>query len=178
MTEVEDVPFGGPATVEYLPRSPLDHRPRCKQDGRIQVALKRLAWLDSADGFVKRHTPVDANNVSARCTEDAEQFASVDAEVDARHAGGRERVEDPLAVGQHVRAIVVQAERAGPRIEQLDGAGASGDLHLKEFRSDPGEPAHEVSPQLRLPVHEGLGVLEILRRPAVDQVADRKSTRL
>ena len=51
---------------------------------------------------------------------DVEQLAGADAEVDPRHAGVGERVEDRAAVRQHVTLVVGRGQRAGPRVEQLD----------------------------------------------------------
>ena len=101
-----------------------------------------------------------------------EQLAGADAEVDPRHAGGGQRVEDPPAVRQHGPPVVLRAERARPGVEQLHGADA---------RPRPGRRrnaivmsvslAQQRVPQRRVPVHQRLGAVEALRRAAVDQVA-------
>ena len=102
-----------------------------------------------------------------------EQVVAADAEVDARHAGvtGGERGEHRGGVGEHERVVVGAAERAGPRVEQLEGAGAVVELAGDRRSRMLDEALHQLVPQHRLGVHQPLGVLVRAARPALDEVA-------
>ena len=78
--------------------------------------------------------PVDADDVAARLDEIRKDRRRADAEVDERHAGAGEAVEDPLRVREHELAIVGAAERAGPRIEDLQRLRTSRDLRAQVGR--------------------------------------------
>src|SRR5690606_2602926 len=101
----------------------------------------------------------------------AEQLTRADAEVDARDAVVGDRVEDLRRGGQHRAAVVGRGERAGPGVEQLDGGGAGRDLDLQAGGRDGGEAVEQVGPQLRVAVHDRLGVLVRAGRAALDEVA-------
>ncbi len=52
----------------------------------------------------------------------------------------------------------------------MNGPGARRDLHLEPFDGDPGQPAHQLVPQVRRAVHHRLGVVVVLGRAALDEV--------
>ena len=162
--------FGRPAPIQHLARALLNDIPGCQEDDRIEIALQRLPRLDPADRLVQGHPPVHSYDVGTRLAHCPEQLAGADAEVNPGHAGVGQRGEDPPAVRQHARAIVVQAERSGPGVEQLHGAGSGGDLRPQEPDGDLGQPAHQVRPQFRSAVEELLGQLEVFRRPALHEI--------
>ena len=84
---------------------------------------------------------------------------------------GAEFVEHPPRVGQHVPVVVAAGERAGPRVEQLEGAGAVAELGVDERDGRFGEPVHQVVPQALVALDQRLGVAVVAARPALDQVA-------
>ena len=123
-------------------RGSTTSQPASSTDG-VEVALQRLAAADPARRLVERDPPVDADHVRARLAEQAEQLAGADAEVDARHAGRGERGEDPPGVRQDRVPVVLGADHADPRVEQLHRRRARLDLHLRgtRWRCPPAGPS-------------------------------------
>lgn len=66
VAEVEDVALQTGGGVEHLAGLGLHGLGGREEDGRVQVALERLAGADPACGLVERHAPVDADHVRAR----------------------------------------------------------------------------------------------------------------
>src|SRR5262249_18999269 len=58
-----------------------------------------------------------------------------------------------------------------PGVEELHRRGTRLDLHLQERHGDLREAVQQIGPELRVPVHEGLGALVVAGRAALDQVA-------
>ncbi len=163
--------------VQHLARLGLHGLAGGEEDGRVQVALERLARAHPADRLVQRDAPVDAHDVRARLAHQAQQLARADAEVDPRHVVGGHRLEHLLR-GRHHRAPVVgRGQRAHPGVEELHGRGAGLDLHLEEGGGDAGEAVQQVGPELRVAVHQRLGVLVVLGGAALDQVAGQGERR-
>ncbi len=142
-----------------------------KRTAGSRLPLECLAGADPAGRLVQRHPPVDADDVRARLAEEPEQLAGADAEVDARDPAPGDRLEHLGRRGQDGAPVVGRGQRPHPGVEQLDRGGAGLDLHGQEGRGDVREPVEQVGPQLRVAVHEGLGVLVIARGAALDQVA-------
>ena len=72
VAEVEDVTLGRAPAIQHLTRPALDDLPRRQQDDRIEVALQRLPWLDTADCLVQRYPPVHPDDIGARLAHRAE----------------------------------------------------------------------------------------------------------
>ena len=101
----------------------------------------------------------------------AQQLAGADPEVDRRYAAADDRGERGGRVRGHEALVVGARERADPRVEELHGGGAGRGLHVEEGTGDLGQPGTQVVPQLRVAVHQRLGVLVVLARAALDEVA-------
>ena len=74
-------------------------------------------------------------------------------------------------------AIVGRRERAHPGVEELHGLRAGGDLAVQVVGGDLGEARHEGVPGRRLRAHEALGVEEVPRGAALDQVRGEREGR-
>lgn len=140
----------------------------------VQVSLERGARLDPLHGLVQGDAPVHAHHVGPGLAEQAQELAGAHTEVDTGHLVVGQLTEDPRGVGQHRGAVVLGAQRADPGVEELDRAGPGLDLGAQEAQRDVGQAAHELVPQLGLAVHQGLGVLMVLRRPALDEVRGQR----
>jgi hypothetical protein len=70
--------------------------------------------------------------------------------------------------------VIVRADRADPRVEKLDGRGAGRHLDPQERDRDVGEPAEQRVPQLRVTVHQRLGLVMVLGRAAFHQVGGER----
>ena len=156
---------------EHLLRRLGHHVPRREEHGRIEVALHGDAGADLVPRLVERRAPIDADDRAARFALEREQRAGVGAEMDDRHAERLEVAEDVRHVRHHVLAIVVGGERSDPRIEELHRLRARFDLGAQIAAHHLGELAHEIVPGGGLAVHEALGLLEVRRFPALDEVA-------
>ena len=84
---------------------------------------------------------------------------------------GAEFVEHPTGMRQHVPVVVAAGERAGPRVEQLEGAGAVAELGVDEGDRRFAEAIHQVVPEGLVAVDQRLRVAVVAARPALDQVA-------
>ena len=73
--------------------------------------------------------------------------------------------------GQHEVAIVGDAQRACPAIEDLDDVGAGGDLLRGVFAEDGDELVEQHPPRGGLAIHQRLGVDVVARASALDHVA-------
>jgi hypothetical protein len=76
-------------------------------------------------------------------------------------------------VGQHVAAIIFDAEAADPTIENLDNIGASADLRGGVFGGDVDQLAHQLIPINGRVVHHLLRVQVVARGAAFDHVAGK-----
>ena len=74
--------------------------------------------------------------------------------------------------GQHVALVLRRGQRAGPRVEQLDGPGARPPTCERERGGgEVGQPVEQRAEQRRVAEHERLGLRVGARRPALDEVA-------
>ena len=69
---------------------------------------------DPIPARVKRHAPVQRNDVWASVRDRLEQVDGIGSEVDARHAAWRERVEDRSRVTRDARVVIVSGQRPDP----------------------------------------------------------------
>jgi hypothetical protein len=104
---------------------------RAEQQRRVQVALDAAVVADGGPALVERLPPVEADDVAAGLADLAQDGGGVDAEMDDRHAGVFQRVEDRSRVGQRELAVVVAPERPGPRVEDLQRLHARLDLRRR-----------------------------------------------
>ena len=139
VAQVEDMAFEFRGGVEDLAGLGLHHGRRREENGRVEIALERLAGTDPAGRLVQRNAPVHPDHVGAGLAHEPEQFAGAHPEVDAGHPVGGDRVEDHGRGGHHIAAVVVGRQRAGPGVEELHRARAGLDLDLQEAPGDPGE---------------------------------------
>ncbi len=170
MPQVEHVPLGRASPGDHVPGTLFDNLPGSEQDRRVKVALQRLPRFDAPDGLVKRDTPVDPDHVGADLPHQPEQLAGADPEVNARYASRPERGENPAGMRQYGVPVVVRADRADPRIEELYRRGARRHLDLKERDRDVGEPSQQSVPQLGVSVHQRLGPVVILGGSPLHQI--------
>ena len=140
-------------------------------DRRVEVALQRAVRADPAGRLVQRHPEVDADHVGAGLAHQPEQLTGADAEVDARHAQladrgqHRGRVRLHVARGSRRRAARRPRSRtAAPRWRPASTCTRRNAAVI------PASRLHQGVPQLRVAVHQRLGVLVVARRPALDQV--------
>ena len=102
-----------------------------------------------------------------------QQVIASDTEMDAGCVGvGRTQLpEHGSRVGEHEPLVVGRAQRAGPRVEQLEGAGAILQLAADGCHCVLHEPIHQRVPQHGIGVHQPLRVLVGAARPAFHEVA-------
>ena len=123
---------------------------------------------------VRQSTPTTSR---AGLAHQRQQVRRADPEVDAGHAERPGPLEHPRGVRHHVRLVVGGRQRAGPRVEQLDGARTRGDLHLEVRGGDRADLAHQRVPDVGGAEHHRLGLRVLLRRPALDEVRRHRERR-
>src|SRR3954451_303693 len=179
VTEVEDVAAGRAALFHDAAHLAVHRRAVREQDGRVQVALQGPRGADPAGGggaggggraSAGGPPPVHPDDVGTRVSDQRQQLAGTDAEVDPRHVPSAQPVEDRARVRQDPLGVVGGGQYAGPRVEQLDRGRPGVDLNPEEGRRRHGQPVQQAAPRLGLGVHEGLGTGVLLRRTALDQV--------
>ena len=79
--------------------------------------------------------------------------------------------------GGDVRGVVGQAERPGPRVEQLRRAGPGEHLRPQERARDVRGPVGQLGPGDRVGVHERAGGEVVARRTALDEVGGQRERR-
>src|SRR5262245_15304410 len=133
VAEVEDV--AGPAlgARENHARSPPDLGGRGEERGRVEIPLDADVGAEPPPALSEIDAPVEPDDVPARLAERLEKPGGPGSEVDHRHAR-RDRLDDRARVRQDERPVVVRAEGADPRVEELDGLGAGGDLPVQVAR--------------------------------------------
>ena len=134
----------------------------------LEVPLHPALVPDELPGAVDRDPPVDADDVAAGFGHLLQEVRRPGAEVDRRHV---HRGQHLRGVGRDELAVVVDRERADPRVEELDHVGPGLDAAVEVERERGSELLHQGVPDLRLPVHAGLRQLELTGRLALDQVA-------
>ena len=144
-----------------------------KKHGWVKVALQH-AGAHALSRGIHGYAIIDTYDLRPRLRHCWQELAGADTEVDARnvHAG-----QDFSRIRQNEFAVVTLVEVARPGIEKLHGVDAGVDLHLQEAGDGRHQAAHEQMPGLRLGVHEGLGALVVLRRPALNEVASQRERR-
>src|SRR5688572_32767901 len=94
MAEIEDVTRCAGTRGDDLTCSLGEHRPRCRQQRRIEVALQGITMTDATAGLGQRQPPVHPNHLSPRRTHLHQQFSSADAKVDPRYARSEEHTSE------------------------------------------------------------------------------------
>ena len=128
-------------------------------------------------GLVERRAPVGADHVAAGLAQLVEDRSGADAEMNRRHAGRRDALEDLLRVRQDELAVVGGVQRADPRVEHLHGVDAGFDLRDEIVADDVGEQIAEAVPRGGVAVHQRLGVREVVRVAAFDRVRRQRERR-
>ena len=114
MTEIEDVagPAARPSQHVIRPRS--DQVGRSEQHGGVEIALDAMLVADPIPARVKRHAPVQRNDVWASVRDRLEQVSRIGPEMDAWNPRRRERVEDRSRVTRDARVVIVSGQRPDP----------------------------------------------------------------
>ena len=138
----------------------------------------RAVGADRRPRLVEALTPVDADHVAAGLGEIRQDGRRADAEVDQRHAGVGEAVEDPLACAAartrdsrrgRARRPTNRRSAAPARRRRPAPAGSRSSTSAKSAQSR----CHAA----RLLVHERLGAEIVRRRPAFDRVGRQRERR-
>ena len=119
---------------------------RGEEGDGVEVALDGRVWPTALPAFVEGDAPVEADDVGAGFAHGGEQRGGVDAEVDDGDAEGLDAADEFGGGGEAVLAVVRDAERAGPGVEDLDDVGAGFDLLLGEGGEDVDELFHQQGP--------------------------------
>lgn len=168
VAEIQDVRARRTATLDHVAHVRLQHRPRGRQQRRVDVALHRDIRPEDRGGFVERLPPVDPHAVGHPVeTHVGEERAGPDTEVDAREADTRKC---RMRMRGHEGAVVGGAEGSGPAVEELDDGCSGVALRLQESARDLGEPARETVPRIRVGVHHGPRPQVLLGGAALDEV--------
>ena len=175
VAQVEHVPAAtagvAPATSQHVAHRGLGRTPARRHDGGIQVALQPDVGGHPAPSSVERGAPVHADHLGAGRGDHVEQLGGVHPEVDAWDAGIGERRQHLGARRQHEALVVLRAERAGPRVEQLQRRGPGIQLGPQRVDRQVGQCVHQVEPERLVGVHQGLGAHVGARRATLEQVA-------
>ncbi len=94
----------------------------------IEVTLDGRVGASETPAFVERDAPVEAEDVCTGGGHGGEERRGVDAEVDDGDAKGLDALDEFAGLGQDVVDVVVDGERAGPAVEDLDDVCAGCDL--------------------------------------------------
>ena len=137
------------------------------------------SWPTTRPRLVERLPPVERRSTSPPASARSGRIAvGADAEVDQRHAGVAQRGEDAARVRQRELAVVAAAERAGPRVEDLQR------LRRRPRPAPAGSrPSSSANRSQRrchargLRVHERLGPRVGGRRSAFDRVRRQRERR-
>ena len=129
---------------------------------------------DPPGGLVERDPEVDADDLCAGLAHRGEELAGADPEVDPRDAEVGHAGQDGRRVRHHVAAVGGLGQGADPGVEQLQRTRAGLGLHAQEGDGERDDAAHQLGPQTGVAVHQGLGVLVVLARPALHEVAGQR----
>ena len=132
-------------------------------------------WRASAIG-VRQSRP---STVGPASSIEREQVVAADAEVDRRgvRVAPAEFTEHVSRVRQHVAVVVASAQRSRPRVEELEGGGAVGQLCVDERDRRFGQAFHHLVPEHLVGVDQRLGVAVVLARAPLDQIARHRERR-
>ncbi|OPZ51574.1 MAG: hypothetical protein BWY91_02663 [bacterium ADurb.BinA028] len=148
----------------------VEFGPRTIEQRGVDVALDGSAPTEQCDCLIERSLRIDPHDICPGITHGHEQVAGARAEVDARHTDVGDLGEDGGGVRLHVSQVVLDAQRAGPRIEQLQGAGPGEALGAKEGPGGASDPGQQRIPHVGLLVHEGFGDGVVPAGSALDEI--------
>ena len=175
--KVEDVPVAAVRLDQHAIRLSLDHVPRRRQHGRIQVALHARLRPHAPPRHGERGAPVHADHVAARASHQPEQLPRPHAEVDRRNGQVRQAVEETAHVRQHRSLVRVRTQRSDPGVEHLQRLRAGVDLRAEMRQHDGDEGPHQRIPHVGFAQHQRLRALVRPRRAAFDEVARQRERR-
>src|SRR5271166_1247074 len=121
MAKVEDVSPTAVRQPQYVFRA-LSHRiPRGKKRHGIEVSLYGVLVPDSLPSLVKRHPPIQPDDLRASLRHGRQQRGAVGAEVDDRNAGlFLQSIHQSRSGLQRISTIVLNAQAPHPTVEDLD----------------------------------------------------------
>ena len=128
VAEIEDVSGTACGLRENLVDALANQLRLGEESDGVEVALHRAGVVERAPAFVERHAPVEAEHVGSGLAHGGEQAGGVDSEIDDGNAEGLHFADEDFRRGQHEVAIIGDAQRSGPAIEDLDDVGAGVDL--------------------------------------------------
>src|SRR5690606_15839376 len=185
----DHVPVGSARPFQHVSGGGGDGGRVGEEDGRVEVALDRVAAAQTPPGFVDGQAPVDSVGGGADLGHHLQQVGGGRSEVDGGHV---EVGQGGAGGGYDVAAVHIHRQGARPAVEQLDDIGARLHLHPQITAGRFGQPAErgvhagrvEGAPELREVAGSGSFEEEgqHRRRPSGEadhgHVRDRKSTRL
>ena len=174
VAEVEDVAGRSGAGPQHPTYAVGEHGPRRAEQRGVEIALHRVRRTDPGRCLGQRQPPVDPDHVRTGGRHRPEQLAGADPEVDGRHAEPADALQHGGRVRLDVAQVVLGAQRPGPGVEQLDGSGTGGHLHLQEGAGQFGEPPTQLVPEVGPGDHQRLGPGVVPARSALDQIAGQR----
>src|SRR5436305_10689877 len=168
VAEVEDVAGAVRRPVENDFGAAAYDVGRGEECDRVEVAHDGN-FAEPRPCVVEPHAPVEADNVAARLLHQLKKSGSARAEVYDGDAG-LDALDDLARVRQDVFAVVVVAQSADPRVEDLDGLRAGLYLRVEVARERARDCRHQRVPCARVRVHQTLCVDVVLRAAALADV--------
>jgi hypothetical protein len=89
-----------------------------------RLPCHRRAIADVRPGLVDIDAPIHSHHVAAGRVQLAEEAGSARAEVNHRHAGGADALDEGARIGLHEAHVIVRPQRAHPTVEDLYAARA------------------------------------------------------
>src|ERR1035437_4751707 len=129
--------------------------------------------IQAGPAFVERDAPVESDDVSSGFFHRGQKRGAVGAEINDGHSGFLQLLHHAGDVGEHVAAIVLDAEASHPTVENLDYVGAGAHLIGGVGSRNDNQFAHERVPIGGRVIHHFLGVDVVARASALDHVAGK-----
>ena len=130
-----------------------------------------VAVANGAPTFIEGLPPIKTDDIRAGFGHFAKQASSFNAKVDDRHAHLLDRVNEAQGSVEGVLAIVGEAERTDPTVEDLNDVGAGLHLEAAVLLKDLDDLVEQQAPGQGVAVHHPLGVDVVLGATALDHVA-------
>src|SRR5271155_5592396 len=133
---------------------PLANQLRLGEEGyRVEVALDRAGVVERAPALIERNPPVEAENIRAGHAHGGKQASGIDSKIDDWDTELLDFADENFGRRENEIAVVSDAERSSPTVEDLDHVRSSSHLLSSVFAKHGHQFIEQQPPRSGLAIH-------------------------